>query len=68
MKHLVAIIQSRQAISNLHAVISYSLGFISDFFTFISDPPESISDFSTSISFSKISEGNFFFESVELSY
>jgi len=31
MKHLVAIIQGRQAISNLHAVISDSLGVISDF-------------------------------------
>jgi hypothetical protein len=31
MKHLVAIIQGRQAISNLHAVISDSPDIISDF-------------------------------------
>ncbi|MGY3188592.1 hypothetical protein [Lysinibacillus sp. TE18511] len=53
MKHLVAIIQSRQAISNLHAVISDSLGVISDFFTFISDSPDIISDFSLLSSFQK---------------
>ncbi|MGE7942348.1 hypothetical protein ACQKNB_09695 [Lysinibacillus xylanilyticus] len=46
----MAIIQGRQAISNLHAVISDSLGVISDFFTFISDSPGIISDFFTFIS------------------